>query len=64
LFIFYRYGTITSSKAIIDQKQGDCKGYGFVMYETEEQAKHAIDQLARLGLQVSFAKVGYVSVTA
>jgi len=31
------------------------------MYETEEQAKHAIDQLARLGLQVSFAKVGYES---
>jgi len=55
------YGTITSSKAIIDQKQGDCKGYGSVMYETEEQAKHAIEQLTRLGLQVSFAKVGYES---
>lgn len=55
------YGTITSSKAIIDQKQGDCKGYGFVMYETEDQAKHAIDQLTRVGLQVSFAKVGYES---
>lgn len=34
------------------------------MYETEDQAKHAIDQLTRVGLQVSFAKVGYVSVTA
>ncbi|GBC00261.1 hypothetical protein RclHR1_00380029 [Rhizophagus clarus] len=55
------YGTITSSKAIIDQKQGDCKGYGFVMYDTEDQAKHAIEQLTRLGLQVSFAKVGYES---
>jgi len=32
------------------------------MYETEDQAKHAIEQLTRLGLQVSFAKVGYVSV--
>jgi hypothetical protein len=32
------------------------------MYETEEQAKHAIEQLTRVGLQVSFAKVGYVSV--
>ncbi|CAG8678985.1 23869_t:CDS:2 [Dentiscutata erythropus] len=55
------YGSITSSKAIIDQKQGDCKGYGFVMYESEDQAKHAIEQLTRLGLQVSFAKVGYES---
>ncbi|CAJ0834836.1 12661_t:CDS:2 [Entrophospora sp. SA101] len=53
------YGNITSSKAIIDQKQGDCKGYGFVMYETEDQAKHAIEQLTRLGLQVSFAKESF-----
>ncbi|CAG8573358.1 9129_t:CDS:2 [Funneliformis mosseae] len=53
------YGAITSSKAIIDQKQGDCKGYGFVMYETEDQAKHAIEQLTRLGLQVSFAKESF-----
>ncbi|CAG8577148.1 12297_t:CDS:2 [Acaulospora morrowiae] len=53
------YGSITSSKAIIDQKQGDCKGYGFVMYESEEQAKHAIEQLTRLGLQVSFAKESF-----
>ncbi|CAG8677059.1 11675_t:CDS:2, partial [Racocetra fulgida] len=61
IFLFFkttikRYGAITSSKAIIDQKQGDCKGYGFVMYESEDQAKHAIEQLTRLGLQVSFAK--------
>jgi hypothetical protein len=34
------------------------------MYDTEDQAKHAIEQLTRVGLQVSFAKVGYVSVTA
>ncbi|CAG8747770.1 24609_t:CDS:2, partial [Racocetra persica] len=53
------YGAITSSKAIIDQKQGDCKGYGFVMYESEDQAKHAIEQLTRLGLQVSFAKESF-----
>ncbi|KAG9301296.1 hypothetical protein G9A89_012680 [Geosiphon pyriformis] len=53
------YGAITSSKAIIDQKQGDCKGYGFVMYESEDQAKHAIEQLTHLGLQVSFAKESF-----
>ncbi|CAG8569009.1 5730_t:CDS:2 [Diversispora eburnea] len=53
------YGSITSSKAIIDQKQGDCKGYGFVMYESEDQAKHAIEQLTRVGLQVSFAKESF-----
>ncbi|RUP38693.1 hypothetical protein BC936DRAFT_138391 [Jimgerdemannia flammicorona] len=55
------YGKISSSKAIIDQKSGECKGYGFVMYETENEAKQAIDALNSTGLQVSFAKVGQES---
>ncbi|KAK9762942.1 hypothetical protein K7432_010823 [Basidiobolus ranarum] len=51
------YGNIVSSKAIIDQKTGTCKGYGFVMYEDSDQSKAAIDDLNSKGYQVSFAKV-------
>ncbi|KAL1924292.1 uncharacterized protein VTP21DRAFT_7327 [Calcarisporiella thermophila] len=50
------YGKINSSKAIIDSKNDSCKGYGFVMYETEEEAKKAIHALNQMGFQVSFAK--------
>lgn len=55
-----RYGKITSSKAIIDQKTGECKGYGFAMYESEKECQHAIDGLNKAGLQASFARVGQV----
>ncbi|KAL1917885.1 uncharacterized protein VTP21DRAFT_3719 [Calcarisporiella thermophila] len=50
------YGTISSSKAMIDQQTGDCKGFGFVMYETKEEAEHAIEALSQMGFQVSFAR--------
>ncbi|KAL1921877.1 uncharacterized protein VTP21DRAFT_10519 [Calcarisporiella thermophila] len=50
------YGKINSSKAIIDLKNGNCKGYGFVMYETEEEARKAIEALNQMGFQVSFAR--------
>ncbi|KAJ3207645.1 hypothetical protein HDU67_007345, partial [Dinochytrium kinnereticum] len=50
------YGTITSSKAIVDLVTRECKGFGFVMYETETEARSAMDGLARQGFQVSFAK--------
>ncbi|KAL1919009.1 uncharacterized protein VTP21DRAFT_2390 [Calcarisporiella thermophila] len=50
------YGNITSSKAMIDQQTGVCKGYGFVMYETKEEADRAIEALSQMGFQVSFAR--------
>ncbi|KAJ3309349.1 hypothetical protein HDU76_003650 [Blyttiomyces sp. JEL0837] len=50
------YGRIYSSKAIIDLVTHECKGYGFVMYESDEEAKTAMDGLIKLGYQVSFAK--------
>ncbi|ORX55888.1 hypothetical protein BCR36DRAFT_281114 [Piromyces finnis] len=53
------WGTIVSSKAIIDNKTNECKGYGFVMYETEDQAKQAMTELNNLGYQVSFAKESF-----
>eukprot|EP00833_Pecoramyces_ruminatium_P006246 jgi/Orpsp1_1/1180278/evm.model.c7180000072763.1 len=54
-----KWGTIVSSKAIIDNKTNECKGYGFVMYETEEQAKLAMSELNQLNYQVSFAKESF-----
>ncbi|OZJ02578.1 hypothetical protein BZG36_04187 [Bifiguratus adelaidae] len=55
------YGKITSHKAMIDQKTGECKSFGFVMFETEKEAKDAIDGLNALGFQCSFARVGQES---
>jgi len=54
-----KWGTIVSSKAIIDNKTNKCKGYGFVKYETEEQAKLAMSELNKLDYQVSFAKESF-----
>jgi RNA recognition motif-containing protein len=50
------YGKIISSKAIINAETNECKGFGFVMYENEEQARNAMDQLNKKGFHVSFAK--------
>ncbi|KAG2171585.1 hypothetical protein INT43_008311 [Umbelopsis isabellina] len=58
------YGPISSSKAIIEQKTGECKGYGFAMFENEEDAQNAIEGLNRNGLQASFARVGQESFSA
>ncbi|KAJ3338693.1 hypothetical protein HDU93_009177 [Gonapodya sp. JEL0774] len=52
------FGTILSHKAIVDLRTNECKGYGFIMYETEGQARDAMLELSRMGLQCSFAKVG------
>jgi RNA recognition motif-containing protein len=56
-----RYGSIASSKAIIDQKTGECKGYGFAMFHNEQECEGAIEGLNKAGLQASFARVGQVS---
>jgi RNA recognition motif-containing protein len=53
-----QYGTIVSAKAMIDIRTNECKGFGFVMYETEEQARKAIDALNKLKYYVSFARSG------
>lgn len=53
------YGHIVSSKAIIDIRTNECKGYGFVMYETQDQARQAMSELSRTGYQVSFAKESF-----
>ncbi|KAJ3071371.1 hypothetical protein HDU98_005431 [Podochytrium sp. JEL0797] len=50
------YGNIHSSKAILDLTTHECKGFGFVMYETIEESQHALNELMTLGYTVSFAK--------
>jgi RNA recognition motif-containing protein len=45
---------------MIDQKTGECKGYGFVMFETREDCERAIKGLNNNDLQASFAKIGQV----
>ncbi|KAI8070801.1 hypothetical protein BC940DRAFT_295595 [Gongronella butleri] len=58
------YGNVTSSKAILDQKSGECKGYGFAMYEQEDECQSAIQGLNNAGLQASFARVGQESFSS
>ncbi|KAI7905164.1 uncharacterized protein BX663DRAFT_430292 [Cokeromyces recurvatus] len=58
------YGKIASSKAIIDQKTGECKGYGFAMFENEHECEEAIEGLNKAGLQASFARVGQESFSS
>lgn len=63
-FFFYcSYGSINSSKAIIDQKTGECKGYGFAMFDHEHECEEAIEGLNKAGLQASFARVGQVNIS-
>jgi len=51
-----QYGKIISTKAIIDQTTGKCKGYGFVDYETAEAASAAVKGLTSTGVQAQMAK--------
>lgn len=61
MFVYiYSYGSVSSSKAIIDQKSGECKGYGFAMFEKEQDCEEAIEGLNKSGLQASYARVGQV----
>lgn len=42
---FKAAGNVTSAKVIMDRETNRSKGFGFVEYETDEEAKAAIDQL-------------------
>eukprot|EP00123_Amoebidium_parasiticum_P015332 comp22906_c1_seq1/m.36233 comp22906_c1_seq1/g.36233 ORF comp22906_c1_seq1/g.36233 comp22906_c1_seq1/m.36233 type:complete len:443 (-) comp22906_c1_seq1:636-1964(-) len=54
-----KYGKIVSAKAIVDRGTGQCKGYGFVMFEKPANAQKAVQALKQAGYQVSFAKESY-----
>ncbi|EPQ27464.1 uncharacterized protein PFL1_05002 [Pseudozyma flocculosa PF-1] len=52
-------GTVVSHKAMLDLDTGRCKGYGFVMYATPEEAQRAIIFFTSNGLQSSYAKESF-----
>ncbi len=43
--IFQDYGSVDSSKIIIDKFTGKSKGFGFVTMENQDEAKKAIEEL-------------------
>lgn len=50
------YGSITSTKAILDKTNNQCKGYGFVDFENPEDAQKAVYALQEEGIPAQFAK--------
>jgi RNA recognition motif-containing protein len=51
------YGKIVSTKAIMDKATNQCKGYGFVDFDTADAAQRAVEELQRRGVQAQMAKV-------
>jgi RNA recognition motif-containing protein len=43
--LFAEYGTIESAKVITDRETGRSRGFGFVEFSTDEEAKAAMDAL-------------------
>uniref|UniRef100_A0AAZ3QEJ3 RRM domain-containing protein n=1 Tax=Oncorhynchus tshawytscha TaxID=74940 RepID=A0AAZ3QEJ3_ONCTS len=56
-FVFYRYGKIVSTKAILDKTTNTCKGYGFVDFDSPSAAQKAVTALKAGGVQAQMAKV-------
>merc|ERR1712131_500256 len=52
-----KFGTIVSTKAIIDNETNKCKGYGFVDFESTDSARKAVEKLQADGKLVQMAKV-------
>ncbi|KAF5297068.1 hypothetical protein FQR65_LT10077 [Abscondita terminalis] len=53
-----QYGTIISTKAILDKNTNKCKGYGFVDFESPAAAEGAVKALVANNIQAQMAKVG------
>ena len=49
--LFKDYGTVQSAKVIFDRETNRSKGFGFVEFETAEEAKAAIDGLNNQDVQ-------------
>ncbi|CAO2633281.1 RNA-binding motif, single-stranded-interacting protein 3 [Lemmus lemmus] len=52
------YGKIVSTKAILDKNTNQCKGYGFVDFDSPAAAQKAVASLKANGVQAQMAK-GY-----
>ena len=48
-------------KAIIDKQTNKCKGFGFIDFESNEDAQSAIAQLQKKGFTAQLAKVDHAS---
>lgn len=51
-----RFGSIVSTKAILDKSTNKCKGYGFVDFENPSAAETAVIELQKQGVLVHMAK--------
>uniref|UniRef100_A0A1Y1NLU8 Protein alan shepard n=1 Tax=Photinus pyralis TaxID=7054 RepID=A0A1Y1NLU8_PHOPY len=51
-----QYGTIISTKAILDKNTNKCKGYGFVDFESPAAAEGAVKALVAKNIQAQMAK--------
>ncbi|XP_037078005.1 RNA-binding motif, single-stranded-interacting protein 2-like, partial [Pollicipes pollicipes] len=49
-------GQVNSTKAIIDKSTGECKGYGFVDFDTADAAQKAVKQLVAKNIQAQMAR--------
>ncbi|XP_022236518.1 RNA-binding motif, single-stranded-interacting protein 1-like isoform X2 [Limulus polyphemus] len=56
------YGTIISTKAILDKTTNQCKGYGFVDFESPLEAENAVKALQTQGVQAQMAKVKFQTI--
>uniref|UniRef100_A0AAY5ER51 RRM domain-containing protein n=1 Tax=Electrophorus electricus TaxID=8005 RepID=A0AAY5ER51_ELEEL len=50
------YGKIISTKAILDKNTNQCKGYGFVDFDSPAAAQKAVSSLKATGVQAQMAK--------
>jgi RNA recognition motif-containing protein len=53
----FRCGKVRSMKAIIDKQTNKCKGFGFIDFESHEDAQLAINELQKKGYTAQLAKV-------
>lgn len=51
-----RFGSIVSTKAILDKSTNKCKGYGFVDFDNPASAEMAVTELQKQGILVHMAK--------
>lgn len=51
-----KYGAIVSAKAIVDRATNECKGYGFVNFDSAYAAEQAVMDLQQKGYQVQMSR--------
>ncbi|KAI1142373.1 hypothetical protein F5Y05DRAFT_409519 [Hypoxylon sp. FL0543] len=56
-----RFGTVETSKAIIDSSTGACKGFGFAKFRTMRESENCIRGFYRRGYEVGFARESFNS---